>query len=87
MSQSVHNAAHDARNGNAPASPGPLQEPVSEDLDTATRLLMESAARARAVLDVADEAIVSFNDHGIIESFNHAAEQLYGYDRSEVLGR
>ena len=39
------------------------------------------------ILDNAAEAIITIDKHGDIETFNAAAEQLFGYRSSEVLGR
>lgn len=38
-------------------------------------------------LEGALDAIITINKDGIIEFFNAAAEQLWGYDRSEVLDK
>ncbi len=48
---------------------------------------MGEATRARAVLDAAVEGIVTINERGIVESFNPAAEQMFHYEASEVIGR
>ena len=44
------------------------------------------AVRA-AVLDAALDSIITIDDGGRIKEFNAAAEQMFGYERSEVLGR
>ena len=43
-------------------------------------------ARLRAVLENAAEAILTLNPLGRIESFNAAAEKIFGYTAGEVLG-
>lgn len=48
--------------------------------------LLESEARSRAVLDTTVDAIITIDDRGLITSFNRAAEQIFGYDESEVIG-
>ncbi|WP_068830723.1 PAS domain S-box protein [Pseudomonas sp. BMS12] len=43
--------------------------------------------RLRAILETAVDGIVIINERGIIEGLNAAAERLYGYSRSELVGR
>ena len=43
-------------------------------------------ARLEAVLHYAAEAIITIDERGLIESFNPAAERLFGYGAAEVLG-
>jgi len=49
--------------------------------------LHESTARARAILDTTVDGVVTISERGIIESFNPAAEQIFGYTEAEVLGK
>ena len=49
--------------------------------------LYESIARIKAILDTAAEGIVTFDDHGVIDGFNQAAETIFGYRASEVSGQ
>lgn len=39
------------------------------------------------VLDNAVSGIISINDRGVIQSFNRAAVEIFGYDPDEVIGR
>jgi diguanylate cyclase (GGDEF)-like protein/PAS domain S-box-containing protein len=59
-------------------------------LDLATQLgldLAASEARAKAVMDSAVEAIVTANALGQVESANPAAEALFGWTETELVGR
>src|SRR3546814_1962725 len=46
-----------------------------------------AAERFRAVIDNAHDAIIAINAHGRIETFNRAAERIFGYRPDEVIGR
>jgi len=50
-------------------------------------LSSDSAVLLRAVLNTAVEGIIIIDSHGIVQLFNRAAEQIFGYTQSEVVGR
>src|SRR6516162_5810535 len=52
-----------------------------------TDALLASEARLRAILDTAVDAFITINEAGIVESFNPAAERLFGFAAAEVVGR
>jgi PAS domain S-box-containing protein len=56
--------------------------------DIRVRKQLEAAhAHMAAIVDSADETIVSTTLDGIVTSWNRAAERLYGYSAAEVIGR
>lgn len=55
--------------------------------DPIARALEKSEARFRQVVESAPNAIVMIGASGQVEMVNAQAEELFGYDRSEVLGQ
>lgn len=49
--------------------------------------LRESEARARSVLRTTVDAIITIDDRGSVRTFNKAAEDLFQYNSSEVIGQ
>ena len=49
--------------------------------------LLNSEAKARAILDTTIDSIISINTCGFIELFNPAAERLFEYTPNEVIGK
>ncbi|MGB7328007.1 MAG: PAS domain S-box protein [Rubripirellula sp.] len=48
--------------------------------------LLESERKLRCVLDTAVDAIITITERGLIESFNPAAQRIFGYTADEVIG-
>ncbi len=49
--------------------------------------LRTSQVRLRGILEMADDAIISFNEHQQITLFNQGAERIFGWKTTEVLGK
>jgi len=47
--------------------------------------LKQNESRVKAVLDNIFEAIITIDQNGNIETANHAAQQMFGYDSNEIL--
>jgi len=53
----------------------------------AQEVLRDREATIQAVVDAAAEGIIAFNEHGVIESCNEAALEMFGYVKEEVIGK
>lgn len=65
---------------------GCIVEEVTER-KRAEEALRASEERYAAILQNATDGIVTINDQGTVQSFNPAAEQIFGYTAEEVIGR
>lgn len=55
--------------------------------DETTRVLLAREAHLRSILETIPDAMVVIDEGGIIQSFSTAAERLFGFAASEVIGR
>ena len=53
----------------------------------AVNSLRESETRKKTILNTVVDGIITIDEHGLIESFNPAAEKIFGYRQEEVIGR
>jgi PAS domain S-box-containing protein len=54
---------------------------------TAEAAILEREQRLRAIVQTAVDAIITIDDHGLIESANPATERLFGYSLDEMVGK
>jgi two-component system CheB/CheR fusion protein len=52
----------------------------------AERALDETRERLASIVQTAADPILTIDEYGVIESFNPAAERVFGYEASEILG-
>ncbi len=66
---------------------GRHREELEEKVALRTAELMEHEERTRIILSAAGDGILTFDGGGAIESFNPAAEHIFGYASAEVTGK
>ncbi len=64
---------------------GTLQD-ITE-LVSAAEAQSEQEAHYRAILETTVDGVITIDDAGIIRSFNKAAERIFGFEPSDVIGR
>jgi two-component system sensor kinase FixL len=52
-----------------------------------TREALAREAHLASILETVPDAMIVIDEHGIVQSFSTAAERLFGYARSEVIGK
>ncbi|MDH3716478.1 MAG: PAS domain S-box protein [Planctomycetota bacterium] len=60
---------------------------ANQELKELTDALREQSHRTQAILDTAAEGIITIDQQGIVESFNPAAERIFGYASAEFIGK
>lgn len=60
---------------------------ASDQKEQVDRQRRNQTARLQAILDNVADAVITIDSGGRIETFNRAAERIFGYSTSEVLGR
>ena len=60
---------------------------ANEELRNSTAALREQSERAAAIVDNAAEGIVTFDENLVIDSFNPAAEEIFGLSREAAMGK
>lgn len=63
-----------------------LAEQAAE-LKTAKEASAKNEAYTRAILESAPDAIITINAEGVVREFNPAAERIFGFDSTEIIGR
>ncbi|PUA27974.1 MAG: hypothetical protein B0W54_15825 [Cellvibrio sp. 79] len=62
-------------------------KPVTARIVESERVATEKELRMRTVMDNVGEGIITVDERGIIESFNHAASKIFGYLPEDVIGK
>jgi PAS domain S-box-containing protein len=63
---------------------------ISRDISELKRAeiaLQDSATKTAAILDTMVDAVITIDERGRIDSFNRAAERIFGYEATEVVGK
>ena len=59
----------------------------ADQLAARSKELIDSANRQSAILNTVVDGIITINQYGTVETFNPAAEQIFGYPAAEVVGQ
>ncbi len=63
------------------------KEIIAREVESRTRELADSESYQRAILHNTVDGIFTINEDGIIQNFNPAAELMFGYTASDIIGK
>jgi two-component system sensor kinase FixL len=66
---------------------GEFFQRARRDTDQMNRNLSDREARLQSILDTVPDAMVVIDERGVMQSFSHAAQRLFGWTQPEVIGR
>lgn len=66
---------------------GVLTMQLEQRVTERTQALQEKQRRVEAIVQTAVEGIITIDERGLIDSFNPAAEKMFGYTAAEVIGQ
>lgn len=69
------------------SSPADPEAGVDRDAAPRASPTPTDAALLRAIIETSPDGLITIDEHGIIQSFNPAAERMFGFDAAEVIGR
>ena len=64
-----------------------IAQELRQHKDNLTKLVKERTARINAIVETAADGIITINEKGIVESYNHAAEKIFQWTGSDVIGK
>jgi two-component system sensor kinase FixL len=65
----------------------PVLTSMPQDLESLASALEAAEARLQSILQTVPDAMIIIDEHGRVESLSATAERLFGYGKSEVVGR
>jgi len=63
-----------------------LNQDLEARIAARTAELVENTERTRRLIDEANDAVISIDEHSIVLDWNSAAERMFGWSRNEALG-
>ncbi len=78
-------AVYEMNNNEITSTIGTILDITQDEL--AQRKLEESESRNRSIVETAGDAILTIDEHGTIETFNRAAERIFGFERNKIIGK
>jgi two-component system, LuxR family, sensor kinase FixL len=64
-----------------------LVRQATRDIERAAEDARAEEERTRSIVDSTVDGIITIDEHGVMQSFNPAAERIFGYAAADVLGR
>jgi len=72
---------------NLPLERGDEIGDLARAFDQKTRELATNEAKLSAIVDNTVDGLITIDAVGLVETFNHACEQIFGYEAEEVIGQ
>ncbi len=64
-----------------------INERVEKKVEERTKQLVDAETRTRSIIECSHDGFIAVNAYGMVTSWNARSEEIFGYHRSEALGR